>query len=108
MKTSEQANKDLDKAMDKMTALGERVACSEEQYADLFFPEVWHGDHQIRSVQFRMQVMEQEAKILCELCPIKMECASVGIIDKHEFGIWGGTTPAERKAIWNGLRTKPE
>jgi len=39
-----------------------------------------------------------EAKQICALCPIRLDCLSYGLY--HEaFGIWGGTTERERKTM---------
>jgi hypothetical protein len=35
-------------------------------------------------------------KMLCEHCPVRAECKEVG--KDEEWGLWGGLTPAERKA----------
>jgi len=36
-----------------------------------------------------------QAKKICGLCPVRKPCLKHAI-DKHESGIWGGTTPIER------------
>lgn len=39
------------------------------------------------------------AKSLCNTCDFKQECLEQAIKGNCEFGIFGGLTPAERKAI---------
>lgn len=39
----------------------------------------------------------EDAKKLCGLCPIRLECADYAITNRERFGIWGGLTWNERK-----------
>ena len=41
------------------------------------------------------------AKALCADCPMLDKCLQFAIEENIEFGIYGGTTPAERKALIN-------
>jgi WhiB family redox-sensing transcriptional regulator len=34
---------------------------------------------------------------ICQTCPVRAQCLEVGI--GEEFGLWGGTTPYQRKRI---------
>lgn len=36
---------------------------------------------------------------ICESCPVQNLCAEYAIEQKEEFGIWGGTTPGQRKIL---------
>ena len=40
----------------------------------------------------------EEAKAICSNCGVKDECLDQAL-KKHEFGIWGGTTEDERRAL---------
>ncbi len=62
---------------------------------DLFFAE-GRGDHY------------REAREICRNCPVRWECLDYamdtmfdadGCIDAGSLGMWGGTTPAERRAL---------
>ncbi|MFJ8855134.1 WhiB family transcriptional regulator [Streptomyces sp. NPDC102437] len=58
-----------------------------------------HGDlyvHSIRSTPSATNV--GKAKVLCAACPIKAACADHAIRRGETDGIWGGLTPAERRA----------
>lgn len=35
---------------------------------------------------------------LCASCPVQTECAAYAIAGRENFGVWGGLTPAERRA----------
>ena len=36
---------------------------------------------------------------LCESCPVRQECLETALADVSLSGMWGGTTPVERKAM---------
>lgn len=42
-----------------------------------------------------------KAKAICASCPVAAQCLEFAINDNIEFGIFGGTTPAERKVLAN-------
>lgn len=62
-----------------------RAACKGKN-PDLWFPERDQGPKG-----------GDEAKAICEGCPVIKECLAVGL--SEDFGIWGGTSPAERKRM---------
>lgn len=39
----------------------------------------------------------KHAKDVCRQCPVRLECLVTAYDNKEEFGIWGGTTPGERR-----------
>lgn len=41
------------------------------------------------------------AKAICASCPVASQCLAFAIDDNIEFGIFGGMTPNERKALVN-------
>lgn len=41
------------------------------------------------------------AKNICASCPSRQKCLDFAISEDVEFGIFGGMTPAERKALVN-------
>lgn len=38
-----------------------------------------------------------EAKRICGMCPVRVECLTYAVERRQYFGIWGGTTEEERK-----------
>lgn len=36
---------------------------------------------------------------LCETCPVQQACLDYALLNSEEYGMWGGTTPEERKRI---------
>tara|TARA_R110000822_G_scaffold92393_6_gene213112 strand:+ start:412 stop:672 length:261 start_codon:yes stop_codon:yes gene_type:complete len=65
----------------------EQIPCRE--MPELFFPEDF-SDKSIRDETIRL------AKRLCDSCPVKIDCLSYAIQAEEVWGVWGGTTPAER------------
>jgi WhiB family redox-sensing transcriptional regulator len=47
---------------------------------------------------------QREARAFCRTCPVRMECLAHALDQRIEFGVWGGTTERERRAL---LRSRP-
>jgi WhiB family redox-sensing transcriptional regulator len=49
----------------------------------------------------------RDAKAVCAVCPVRVQCAAYALplIDLH--GVWGGTTHSERRAIREGRKPAP-
>lgn len=56
----------------------------------LFFPE---GHESIQ------KAATLEAKLICRGCPLKIMCGAYALASDQEFGIWGGLSYEERRAI---------
>ena len=39
----------------------------------------------------------KQARDVCRMCPVRLECFLVACDNKEEFGVWGGTMPDERR-----------
>lgn len=48
---------------------------------------------------------QNRAKRVCTGCPVRTECLSDALDNRMEFGVWGGMTERERRAL---LRRRPE
>lgn len=48
---------------------------------------------------FFLEDREDEARAVCDLCPIKWECLSWSIEQKIEFGVWGGMPESRRQPL---------
>ncbi len=48
---------------------------------------------------------QNRAKTLCLACPVRTECLSDALDNRVEFGVWGGMTERERRAL---LRRRPD
>jgi len=40
-----------------------------------------------------------EARSICDRCPVRFECLEHAMETKERFGMWGGLTPIERRRI---------
>ncbi len=57
---------------------------------DLFFPEGTAGPALAQA---------ERAKLVCQACPVRVKCLGFALRQGLDFGIWGGTNVAERRAI---------
>ncbi len=47
---------------------------------------------------------QNRAKVVCLSCPVRTECLADALDSKIEFGVWGGMTERERRAL---LKRRP-
>jgi WhiB family redox-sensing transcriptional regulator len=70
-------------------------ACETED-PELFFPVADTGSR----VQRRMAAQQiEEAKAVCRRCPIRVQCLDEALARGEEFGVWGGLSEKERRAL---------
>ena len=69
-------------------ATQEELGC--RQFPDAFFMTTNDSDD---------FVLNKLAISICRNCPIKDLCLAYAVEAKERFGIWGGTTPAQRKRL---------
>ena len=67
----------------------EDIACRDAD-PDLFFP--------IGAIGAALRQME-EAKRICRACPVQIQCLTWALENGVADGVWGGTTPDERRII---------
>ncbi len=48
---------------------------------------------------------QNRAKLVCQRCPVRTECLIDALDNQIEFGVWGGMTERERRAL---LKRRPE
>lgn len=48
---------------------------------------------------------QRSARAVCMGCKVRLECLSDALDNRVEFGVWGGMTERERRAL---LRRRPE
>ena len=42
---------------------------------------------------------EEKAKRICQTCPVLQPCLEYALATREQYGIWGGMTEVERKAL---------
>jgi WhiB family transcriptional regulator, redox-sensing transcriptional regulator len=67
----------------------DQAACR-DLHPDLFFPIGTTGEA-VEHIQ--------DAKAVCAECPVAQACLYFALETHQEYGIWGGTTEDERRAI---------
>ncbi len=48
---------------------------------------------------------QHDAKAVCKSCPVLAQCLAEALDNRTEFGVWGGMTERERRAL---LRKRPD
>lgn len=48
---------------------------------------------------------QREAAKVCQACPVRLECLAVALDNQIEYGVWGGMTERQRRAV---LKKSPE
>ena len=48
---------------------------------------------------------QRKAAVICRHCPVSAECAAEALDNRMEFGVWGGMTERQRRAL---LKQHPE
>jgi len=72
----------------------ENPKCADAEDKDLFFP-----DNRTQEAERLHQL-----KAICASCIHEKECLEYALEKQIAYGIWGGSTPAERDATINGKR----
>ncbi|MFF4836330.1 WhiB family transcriptional regulator [Streptomyces sp. NPDC001315] len=47
---------------------------------------------------------QNEAKVVCVKCPVRLDCLAYALDHREEYGVWGAMTDRERRAL---LRRHP-
>jgi WhiB family redox-sensing transcriptional regulator len=66
-------------------------ALCKEIGGDIFFPTTEHDT-------------AKEAKQVCAMCPVSLECLAYALTFSAVDGVWGGTTERERRRMKRGKR----
>jgi WhiB family transcriptional regulator, redox-sensing transcriptional regulator len=48
---------------------------------------------------------QRKAAVICRHCPVMLECGADALDNRVEFGVWGGMTERQRRAL---LKQHPE
>lgn len=82
----------LIESLDELDAAGEPVLCKQD-------PDLWFPEGQGAAVYASLK----EAKAACMPCPLRDQCLTFALVADKNEGVWGGTTPIERKNIRKDL-----
>lgn len=71
--------------------------------------ENWRGAARCRMADadelFVTGAAQRQVRDFCRICPVRTECLAYALDQRIEFGVWGGMTERERRAI---LRVRPD
>lgn len=56
-------------------------------------------------ILFAEGAAQRRVRILCDDCPVRRECLAEALDNELEWGVWGGLTERERRAL---LRRRPD
>ena len=69
------------------------AACRGRDQSRAFYPPMHHESREERAQR------EQMAKTICMGCPVQAACREYALGIREPFGIWGGLTEYERRAL---------
>ena len=69
----------------------------------------WHADAACQDADIELFFSTNErdqgqALAYCAVCPVRDACLQQALMHRETFGIWGGTTEAERRRILRASR----
>lgn len=80
---------------------------------ELFYPRIyddegveWFDDGTIWEAFGDTSEHYDEAREICNACPVQKICLAHALEHKERFGMWGGLTPIERRRIERSARRK--
>jgi len=66
-------------------------------------PKAWVSSARCRSTDpddlFVRGAAQRKAAVICRHCPVVAECAIEALDERIEYGIWGGMTERQRRAL---------
>ncbi len=73
----------------------QKAECKEHHNPDIFFPIGTTGPALDQT---------EEAKAVCQVCPVKNDCLEWAITTHQDSGVWGGQSEEERRALIKARR----
>ncbi len=69
----------------------------------------WRADAACREIDIEVffavdEDSQREAIAVCETCPVRRECLEHAILNREQYGVWGGLREQERKRLVRARR----
>lgn len=90
--------------VDRSSAYGDGVGRS-AHVLDQDWTAAARCGHEQPDALFVSGAAQRQARILCADCPVRAECLVDALDHRVPFGVWGGMTERERRAL---LRARPD
>ena len=81
----------------KVTRALEHAAWMDEAACRDYSVDLWYGADSERLEDREVRV--EQARAVCRRCPVRQECLETAIDNREPYGVWGGHTTSERKAL---------
>jgi WhiB family redox-sensing transcriptional regulator len=96
-------------AVTRVGGLGWGASSAERTAPEMAWVEDWTIAAGCRGMDpdelFVQGAAQNRAKVVCATCPVRTECLADALDNRVEYGVWGGMTERERRAL---LRKRPE
>lgn len=91
-----------EKLLIKLLQESEKLGPECQHFPDVFFPEDWGSGEIYRHENYFDAV--RTAKTYCGRCPIRELCLEYAMSANEQYGVWGGMSAAERRAMRRASR----
>ena len=92
------ANKTARTVADKLASLEAEARWQDRAACKGMDPQIFFGPEYAETVKEKRD-REDAAKAVCTTCPVREECLEYALDAREAYGIWGGLTELERKAL---------
>lgn len=89
------------------SALAEVIKRTPGKPCDNSDPEQWWFVEADTTSPDRMPAARERAEAACHGCPVKAECLALALGSGPQWGVWGGTISADRRAMLAELHAEP-
>lgn len=72
-------------------------------------PQDWRSAAACREVEVEVffaidEASQREAVAICETCPVRSECLEHAVVNREQYGVWGGLREQDRKRLVRARR----
>lgn len=80
-----------------LVSMGDECDWQESAFCRQVDPCLWHAEDGTGTATAR--------RLCVQHCPVMKECLTQALRDREEWGVWGGASPKQRRAVFNGNAT---